>query len=665
MVHCRREATGVMCLILLLGRCQSLLRNTASAAPVLLTREDLKFLFDDTDDVPSHSIVHLRSKSREKRSSPGLTENPGLLDVTIEDHGKQVEFELRPNNQLVSPEFVVVVRSADGVVRERGATRPSCLFSGVAKGHPEITAALSDCDGHGFTGVIISRNETHLIRPHPGLRRRRRQAILDGEEGLTPDGLHIIHARKKNMKCGVFDLEAMKAPRVLVELPQDEATSQDEQDVDRTKREATEELRIETAVFVDDDMVTFIRQRYPRLEVKETITDTVFAIMNGVALLYTAPSLEQHFIITVVKLEIIEDSTKGPDKAHGNIQLYLSNFCSWQRNQKGKMRENWDHALMLSGLDLWDGDPDSTSVIGLAWVAGMCQASYSCTINEGTSFESVFVITHELGHNLGMSHDGSRDDKNTCSANKHLMSSSTGPGKVTWSSCSNRELKDFLSKYTLECLTTTSLVPWKGSIAGDQLPGEVYSKEEQCNFAEGSGFKPYVTSKHPYNDVCRELWCQNTTHALRTHPALEGTTCGIKKFCINGNCQIKPPRQVTVTVPPITTTTTTRAPSKETKGFSNLLWRIRNLFKRYMSLRQELPASVFTSKWRLTHSSQCSATCGGGWTKGEITCTTADGSVRLGDDLCNPDSRPVPWSSCNTSPCVSSDGGSGIHFPSD
>ena len=87
-----------------------------------------------------------------------------------------------------------------------------------------------------------------------------------------------------------------------------------------------------------------------------------------------------------------------------------------------------------------------------------------------------------------------------------------------------------------------------------------------------------------------------------------------------------------------------------------------------MSLRQELPASVFTSTWRLTQSSQCSATCGGGWTKGEITCTTADGSVRLGDDLCNPDSRPVPWSSCNTSPCVSSGGsgsGGGILFPSD
>ncbi|XP_050716761.1 A disintegrin and metalloproteinase with thrombospondin motifs adt-2-like [Eriocheir sinensis] len=690
-----RRAAGALCLLLLLGRSHGLLQNGAfsfssSPSPVLLSREDLKLLFVNPDDVANHHVVRLHSRSREKRASPGLTENPGHLDVTLEDGGRELEFELRPNDQLISPEFVVVVRGYDGVSRERGAARTACVFSGFAKGQPDITAALSDCDGRGFTGVIISGNETHMVTPHPGTRRRRRRREAEGggsggeaedDDEVTPDGLHIIHARKKNMKCGVFDLEAMKAPRVLVRLPKNErgrrneTSEEDEEDeYGRTKRETKEELRIETAVFVDDEMVTFIKERYENQDVKETITDTVFAIMNGVALMYQAPSLEQHLIITVVKLEIIEDSKRGPSKANGNIQQYLNNFCSWQKNQKGKMQENWDHALMLSGLDLWDGDPESTSVIGLAWVAGMCQPTYSCTINEGTSFESVFVITHELGHNLGMSHDGSRDDRNTCSGDKFLMSSSTGPGKVTWSSCSNQELKSFLRKYPLDCLETTSKLTPKGSTTGDQLPGEVYVKEEQCNFAQGSGFKPYVTSKAPYDDVCRELWCQNTTHALRTHPALEGTTCGVKKFCMNGSCQNKPARTI-AELPTTVPTVTTRAPRKESKGFSNLLWRIRNLFKRYMSLRQDLPASVFKSSWRLKDSSHCSASCGGGWSKGEVSCTTPDGRVRLGEDMCNPDARPIEWSSCNTGPCGSPEGtagissggggsGGGINFPS-
>ena len=31
-------------------------------------------------------------------------------------------------------------------------------------------------------------------------------------------------------------------------------------------------------------------------------------------------------------------------------------------------------------------------------------------------------------------------------------------------------------------------------------------------------------------DLCRELWCKNQTHALRAHPALEGTGCSEKPY---------------------------------------------------------------------------------------------------------------------------------------
>ena len=82
---------------------------------------------------------------------------------------------------------------------------------------------------------------------------------------------------------------------------------------------------------------------------------------------------------------------------------------------------------------------------GLAWVSGMCHPEYSCTINEGHNFESVYVIAHEMGHNLGMNHDGESNSGNHCDSNKYLMSPVLGPGKVTWSSCSNKELQQFLT----------------------------------------------------------------------------------------------------------------------------------------------------------------------------------------------------------------------------
>ena len=60
----------------------------------------------------------------------------------------------------------------------------------------------------------------------------------------------------------------------------------------------------------------------------------------------------------------------------------------------------------------------------------MCHPDYSCTINEGNNFESVFVIAHEMGHNLGMNHDGETTEGNRCSPDRFLMSPVLGPGKV-------------------------------------------------------------------------------------------------------------------------------------------------------------------------------------------------------------------------------------------
>ena len=82
-------------------------------------------------------------------------------------------------------------------------------------------------------------------------------------------------------------------------------------------------------------------------------------------------------------------------------------FFKWQseQNHPEDHQLHWDHALLLTGLDLkvltGIKGKYSEKIVGLSPVSGMCDTATSCTVSEGNHFESVFVIAHELGHSLG------------------------------------------------------------------------------------------------------------------------------------------------------------------------------------------------------------------------------------------------------------------------
>ena len=83
-------------------------------------------------------------------------------------------------------------------------------------------------------------------------------------------------------------------------------------------------------------------------------------------------------------------------------------------------------------------------------------------------------------------------------------------------------------------------------------PGEKISALKQCQKAFGPKFKPHLSQNeepfevlkissqigrfrlimngNAFQDLCRELWCANSSHALRAHPALEGTDCSAEPY---------------------------------------------------------------------------------------------------------------------------------------
>jgi hypothetical protein len=114
-------------------------------------------------------------------------------------------------------------------------------------------------------------------------------------------------------------------------------------------------------------------------------------------LLYGHKSLGVPLGFRLVHLELIRRLPSGLDPSGGKAKAYLSSFCdhAGALNTEGS---RWDHALLLTGLDLHEEGLKSTA--GLAWAGTMCYRYYSCSLAEGASFGSAFIVTHEIGKEL-------------------------------------------------------------------------------------------------------------------------------------------------------------------------------------------------------------------------------------------------------------------------
>ncbi|KFM64227.1 A disintegrin and metalloproteinase with thrombospondin motifs 7, partial [Stegodyphus mimosarum] len=313
----------------------------------------------------------------------------------------------------------------------------TCHYHGRLLSHIEGTAAVSICGPKNkMSGIIIVGDDAYILRPLDHLKDEENSR----NHSVEP---HVLFKMEEPLSdyCGV-DHKKFR-----------QSAEENETETRRYRRSDTSGRKvIETAVYVDYPLYKklALQKKQPLKELQ----DTVLAIVNEVQLIYNYQSLKTKFKIVVVKLEILSEGKEAPDAAEGDIDQYLDNFCSWQslKNPPASSELHWDHAIMLTGFDLHKvslKNEKNAKVLGLAWVNGMCRPKHSCTLNEGSSFEAAFVIAHEMGHSLGMLHDGHGND---CDPSAYLMSEKTGPGRITWSTCSNDYLEKFFRKGLGACL---------------------------------------------------------------------------------------------------------------------------------------------------------------------------------------------------------------------
>ncbi|XP_052080815.1 zinc metalloproteinase-disintegrin-like NaMP [Mytilus californianus] len=235
----------------------------------------------------------------------------------------------------------------------------------------------------------------------------------------------------------------------------------------------------------------------------------------------------------------------------------LNNFKQWLETNAAQLPD-YDHAMLFTRYDLFRNTSSgpSLSLLGLAWVKAICfkvryNAYYENSIVEDKGKAIVgLVAAHELGHNLGASHDIS--SKNNCSADdRYVMAPSAfarrdekATNHYIFSNCSIDYFKEYideLNQNNFNCMASLSANHDPSALDkyNNTLQGQIYNHDEQC-MQNRNHKDSYLCRNQHYQDpttVCKYMYCKvPDTNFCSIHIPWEGTLCGDGKWCIAGKC---------------------------------------------------------------------------------------------------------------------------------
>uniref|UniRef100_A0A671PN60 Zinc metalloproteinase-disintegrin-like batroxstatin-1 n=1 Tax=Sinocyclocheilus anshuiensis TaxID=1608454 RepID=A0A671PN60_9TELE len=187
----------------------------------------------------------------------------------------------------------------------------------------------------------------------------------------------------------------------------------------------------------------------------------------------------------------------------------LDSFTQWRNNDLIK-RQQHDNAHLLSAINL-DG-----ATVGLAYIGTLC-GGLSTGIVQDHNSKAIAVgatMAHEMGHNLGMSHDSSSC---VCSDGTCIMTAALSYFiPQHFSSCSSSSYVDYLNSKNPECLMN---MPKPKELIQPPVCGNGFVEiGEQCDCG---------TVQECTNPCCNATTCKLT----------EGSQCATGECC--ENCKIR------------------------------------------------------------------------------------------------------------------------------
>ncbi|XP_052832020.1 A disintegrin and metalloproteinase with thrombospondin motifs 7 isoform X2 [Octopus bimaculoides] len=475
---------------------------------------------------------------------------PETVHYHVVVENKTLHLQMKLNDKFTSPGMVVErLKSRFKNVSDSTFVpywKRKCFFSGKIKDHTTSNVALQVCNG--LTGHLKSQDGDYFIEPikghsvgangkHPHIVYKR--SVLPQFKDISDGASAEKKAEYKSTPCSVGDDE-----NVVKENKESESEYNDRNDDGgsnpdltipvkrvrsrrRMKRSISSEKHVETLVVVDPIMMDYYKN--------EDVETYVLTVMNMVSSLFHDASIGNAINIKIVRLLLLEDEQEGLKITH-HADRSLRSFCHWQRKMNFKEDSHPNHhdvAVLLTRHDICSRIDRPCNTLGLAHLSGMCQPQMSCNINEDSGLALAYTIAHELGHNLGMKHDGGRSKCISSSENSYVMAPQMfGSSRLRiWSPCSKKAVTKFFDRDRGYCLNDESTV--FDYVFPFLPPGTMYNADHQCRLQYG----PEAKVCDSVSNICSYLWCHvNKTCTTKREPAAEGTICGRNKWCFDGEC---------------------------------------------------------------------------------------------------------------------------------
>ncbi|XP_044062736.1 disintegrin and metalloproteinase domain-containing protein 12 isoform X4 [Siniperca chuatsi] len=402
--------------------------------------------------------------------------HPDRLQCGLQVGGRLFLLDLEKNHDLLPkpPNVFYYLPNGTGVsVRADPVTH--CYYHGSVRGFPQSRVALSTCSG--LRGVIaINSTLSFELQPEED-DHRRHQGGEEEEEGGGESGgdgsggsgggggrdedggVHLLFSTSPLEGDGAGGCGVSHAA-----VPPIHSSTH----THRRKRDILSETKYIELVLVVDNQEFLNYQKN-----NKTIIYRMLDVANQVDWFYRPLNVR----VALTGLEIWSDRDKI--RVEKSPTDTLNNFLEW-RTRELLPRLRHDNAQLVMG-----GSFDGTTV-GMASQSSMCSRDRSGGVNVDHLVSVLGVastVAHELGHNLGMSHD-TAERRCSCQNEPRLggciMEPSTGfmPGQQ-FSSCSAADLSVSLLHGGGMCLFN---VPQPDRLLGGPRCGNLYvERGEECD----------------------------------------------------------------------------------------------------------------------------------------------------------------------------------------